>query len=406
MRICLLVACLWTLLPRSSGAQATRVVADTGSYLLRITQKWGRESSLGSLPERRMGAQDVEVRLWQGYGLGGEWGTVLRREGGRWRGWYARVARCHYLVPIPVGDTLTPPSTARYQRLARSNCHDPNAGQADAPPGTNGWAVITVDTVAIVPLESVASLPGLWADLVRAGVTGLPTHVPREWIMLDGHSYVVEVRRGDEYRASVIEHTSPPPTRADSVVQSVAAIVGRLGRGPPPRAIEPRAIEPQATIGRTEARFVFPAEGSDRLAWPPAIPHAYPGMPARIWEVDWERAMDYERFGVDPHGIAVTAPWQRDSVRTMTFAELLAGIRPEVLTFCRSCGTPAAMPREDPAVSVSMNGRQVVVTVRGADAVRRIFPTVPDSVTLTRRDRSGEEERSIRLTVERRDPRR
>ena len=91
------------------------------------------------------------------------------------------------------------------------------------------------------------------------------------------------------------------------------------------------------------------------------------------------------------------------SARMWTFAELLAAVRPEVLTFCRSCGTPAATTREDAAVRVSMAGRQVVVTIRGADAVRRIFPSVPDSVTLTRRV-SGSDEQSLRVAVERRDP--
>lgn len=52
---------------------------------------------------------------------------------------------------------------------------------------------------------------------------------------------------------------------------------------------------------------------------------------------------------------------------------------------------------------VSMVGRQVVVTIRGADAVRRIFPSVPDSVTLTRRI-LGADEQSLRVAVERRDP--
>ncbi len=228
MRIRFTLVCLLALLVRSTEAQATRVVADSGSYLLRVTQDWGRQSRLGALVERRAAVDDIEVRLWQGYGLAGTWGTVIRRERGRWAGWHVEVVRCSYSVPIPVGDTLTPRSFARYKRLAKERCGERNAGEADAPPGTYGWSVILADTVGMVRLQSTTSLSAVWTDLVRAGVTELPTRVPRSWIMLDGHSYVVELRNGNSYRASVIEHTSPPATSADSVVQAVAAIFNRL----------------------------------------------------------------------------------------------------------------------------------------------------------------------------------
>jgi len=224
------LVCAGALLGGDAHAQATSVIAPPGDYLLRLTQHWGRVSPLGALVERHMGAGDVEVRLWQGYGLGGTWGTVLRREAGHWRGWHARVVGCSYRVPIPVGDTLTPPSIRRYQGLAKVRCAERNAGEAEAPPGTYGWSVISTDTVGVVPLASTTALGEVWGDLVRAGVPTLPPRVPRSWMRTDGHTYLVEVRRGGEYRASVIEHTSPPETGADSVVQAVAAIFARLPR--------------------------------------------------------------------------------------------------------------------------------------------------------------------------------
>jgi hypothetical protein len=214
--------------PRSAGAQATRVVADTQSYLLRITQQWGRNSPLGALAERRIGADDVEVRLWEGYGLGGSAGIVLRRSAGRWSLWEADMVRCMYRVPIAVGDTLTPPSIRRYQALARRRCAERNAGEADAPPGTYGWTVVSDDTVGLRPLRLRGRPEATWTALVEAGVLRLPPSVRRAWTMLDGHTYVLEVRQGAEYRASVIEHTSPPETAADSAMQAVAAIFRRV----------------------------------------------------------------------------------------------------------------------------------------------------------------------------------
>ena len=49
-----------------------------------------------------------------------------------------------------------------------------------------------------------------------------------------------------------------------------------------------------------------------------------------------------------------------------------------------SCGTPAEVPERDPAVSASFEGNRIVLLVRGEDAIRRLFPRVPDSVTFSR----------------------
>lgn len=225
----LLVALLLMLAP-CARAQATRVMADTASYLLQITQEWGRKSPLGRLTALSMQPEDIEVRFWEGYGLAGEWGVVLRRHGGRWRAWDARIVRCNYSVPIPVGDTLSPTSVAHYQRLARARCAEQDAGEHDGPPGTNGWTLISDDTVALTPIAPRAPLGALWSHAVHAGIAELPLRVPRPWVMTDGHTYVVELRRGNEYRASVIEQTRPPATAADTAVQAVAAIIHRLSR--------------------------------------------------------------------------------------------------------------------------------------------------------------------------------
>jgi hypothetical protein len=232
MRIPLVLLCASALLARDAPAQATRVLADTQSYLLRVTQRWGRASPLGALAERPTRGDDLEVRLWQGYGYGGVWGAILRRSSGRWAGWAARVVHCTFHVPISVGDTLSAPSVRRYQALARRRCGERNAGQSEAPPGTYGWTVISDDTLDLRGLESPARLDETWDALVDAGLFRLPPSVPRSWVMMDGHTYVLEVRRGAEYRASVIEHTSPPETAADTTMQAVAAILRRIAPHP------------------------------------------------------------------------------------------------------------------------------------------------------------------------------
>lgn len=165
-----------------------------------------------------------------------------------------------------------------------------------------------------------------------------------------------------------------------------------------------RDLATEAIIGQRAARFVFPAEASDRLTWPSPIAHAYAGLPTMAWEVDWSRSLSAERFGIDPNAIVLVVRWRAERAREWTLAALLARSRPEVLTFCRSCETPAAIPRADPAVRVAVEGRRVVFTVRGREAVRRLFPVVPDSVSLTRRTWNEADARSVRVAVERREP--
>ena len=200
-------------------AQATHLTAPPRDYLLTITQAWGRESSLGDLTATPMDADDVELRFWQGYGLVGTWGLNLRRRQGVWAGWRAVIQRCPIMVPIPVGDTLSPAGREVYRQRARAVCGDRSRDRLSA-----GW-VIDADTVALYPLSRAAEYEAFWQALKAEGVLELPPRVPRTWRMRDGHTYVIEVRRGGDYRGSVIEHARRPEARADTLVQSLGSLV-------------------------------------------------------------------------------------------------------------------------------------------------------------------------------------
>jgi hypothetical protein len=189
----------------------------TRSFLLSITREWGRESALGDLATARMGPEDVEVRFWDGYGLTGTSGTVLRRVGGRWQAWRAEVQPCPVHLPIPVGDTIKPAALAVYREQARKNCGDHTGDTLAAE------TVFMADTVGLYSLPEI-DYEAYWQELKRVGLLELPPNVPRTWIMADGFSYVVEVRRGGDYRASVIENATPE-TRADTVIQRLAGMI-------------------------------------------------------------------------------------------------------------------------------------------------------------------------------------
>ena len=59
------------------------------------------------------------------------------------------------------------------------------------------------------------------------GLFTLPTKVPRTWMMLDGHTYVLEVRRGQVYRASEIEDLEKPEVPADATIRRIAMMLRR-----------------------------------------------------------------------------------------------------------------------------------------------------------------------------------
>jgi hypothetical protein len=122
-------------------------------------------------------------------------------------------------LPIPVGDTITPAALASYREHARKTCGDPTRDTLPAA------TIFMADTVALYSLAQ-GDYESYWQELKREGLLELPPEVPRNWMMVDGHSYVVEVRRGGDYRVSVIEHTTPE-TRADTVVQRLAGLIRR-----------------------------------------------------------------------------------------------------------------------------------------------------------------------------------
>lgn len=210
------VVSLLLLAPRVAQPQATVASAPAGDFLLEITRDWARPSPLGDLQERASGPTDFEVRMWSGYGITRTFGIVLRREAGAWRAWVAHVQSCGITVPLSVGDTASASTRAAFRHEARKNC-----GAIMGDVGRGGM-VFNVDTLALIPLDATSDdIESVWNAAARAGLFFLPPKVPRKSMMMDGTTYVVEVRRGREYRASVIAHVRPPEVEADSQVQRV-----------------------------------------------------------------------------------------------------------------------------------------------------------------------------------------
>ena len=89
--------------------------------------------------------------------------------------------------------------------------------------------------------------------------------------------------------------------------------------------------------------------------------------------------------------------------RQGTWAQLVEAWRPYVETDCGDCQESIWLGSEDSAVVARVVDGRVVMTIQGAAAIARIFPTVPDSVTLSRK-RPDTDEEEITIGVERRRP--
>ncbi|MGH7618353.1 MAG: hypothetical protein ACREPM_14110, partial [Gemmatimonadaceae bacterium] len=204
-------------------AQARVVSAPTEPSLLNLTASWARASMLGDLRELRRRGDDLELRVWRGYGLAETQAIVVRRTDGHWSAFLARVIRCEMQIPKSVRDTASPATMRGFVAETRRHCGT-SVSEVSA-----GARILTTDTLVVQRLDaSQSDIETAWKAALDAGVVQLPGRVKRSGTRDDGITYVIELRRGDEYRAAEIEHVEPPEVEADSQVQQVYAAVRRL----------------------------------------------------------------------------------------------------------------------------------------------------------------------------------
>ncbi|HEY6825762.1 MAG TPA: hypothetical protein VI259_02825 [Gemmatimonadaceae bacterium] len=208
------------------AGQARVVSAPPEPSLLNLTGSWSRASTLGDLRALKAPPDFLELRVWRGFGLTETEAVVLRRSNGSWSAFQARVIRCEIQIPIPVGDTASQATLRQYVAEARRHCGT-SIGDVRA-----GARIITADTLAVAGLNvGGAEIEEAWKRAVAAGALQLPTRPKNALPMLDGLTYVIEVRRGDEYRASQIEDLAKSEEEAVRSAKDIyAAVQGLLRR--------------------------------------------------------------------------------------------------------------------------------------------------------------------------------
>jgi len=210
-------------LSRPGFGQARVVSAPPEPSLLNITRTWSRASTLGDLRQLRTSSDYLELRVWGCYGAAETQAVVLRRSERHWSAFLARVIRCETQIPNSVADTASQATMRRYVAEALRKC---GTSVADVRAGAR---IITTDTLVVDQLDvQEPEIETAWKAAVDAGLLQLPARVDRRSATLDDFTYVIELRRGDEYRAAEIERLDHPEVEADTQVGQVYAAVRRL----------------------------------------------------------------------------------------------------------------------------------------------------------------------------------
>lgn len=215
-----LVKVVWTVALTALGACASaghslQISAPNDDLLLKITAQAARGSSLGDLRTATVLANEVELRFWGGYGLNGTSGLILHRTNGQWTATRAEWEECVFYVQSLPSPAESDSLQKEFEVAAHRKC------EKARPPG--GYR-FEVNLLHLSPVSMRGELADLWAQLEAAGASRLPPRIKRNYMMLDGHSFVVEYRTVAEYRASVIECVRPE-AEADRQVQRMAALL-------------------------------------------------------------------------------------------------------------------------------------------------------------------------------------
>lgn len=148
---------------------------------------------------------------------------------------------------------------------------------------------------------------------------------------------------------------------------------------PPPSALSGA----QAFIGKDSARFVFPLATTNTYMWDFPVQGAYPDFAQYMWGIQWN--IPDSRAGKSPYMLWLIKRWQAGGPRSGLLVELIAGLVLEPMIEGKTCdGCVFADPGTDHSkVFATIENGQLIFVVRGARAVRRIFPTTPVTVTFS-----------------------
>ena len=152
-----------------------------------------------------------------------------------------------------------------------------------------------------------------------------------------------------------------------------------------PAAEAPAAPSPlsgaQAFISGDSARFEFPRQSTATYEWDVPLKGAGAGSPEYMWGVEWEIADNLA--GRAPYLLWLIKRLRAGGPRKGSLEQLISAVPLQPMVECTMCdGTVHENPGTDHSkVFATIEKGRLVFVVRGAEAVRRIFPRTPTMVT-------------------------
>lgn len=189
------------------------------NYLLEVSQNWGVNSDFGSLPKKNIGENDLELRIWSGFGIRGDYGAIINRTNGNWKAYSIEVRTCEVLShKKEVSDSLKRLVTVDKSLTEQINCNI----ESEEDLVNEIWQF--TDSLFVAEIQTNANFKNLWKKIKDEGVLSLPSEVERTNFGIDGHSYVLELKIGETYHAYVVENAQPQYESDEQVRQIVKSI--------------------------------------------------------------------------------------------------------------------------------------------------------------------------------------
>lgn len=213
------------LLPTLVSAQDYSEPAD--NHLHEVVQEWSKKSKIGSLRDAEFAEGEKEVRIWSGFGLMGTVGDALSWRDGMW------VVSKGFIMRYRVGATneiaakggMLPPCVL--EEMSRRCVVRRTLGMDRQP---HDYALDCAIMGLGRPENNQKPLGALWDELTALGLLALPPSVERDpsVVVVDGLSYVIEVRVGGSYRATVIrqDYEHPVDKQVHRILKAFDAAVG------------------------------------------------------------------------------------------------------------------------------------------------------------------------------------
>ena len=168
-------------------------------------------------------------------------------------------------------------------------------------------------------------------------------------------------------------------TTVDFTVCDTTVVVEAPPAPPPPNPLS----GVQAFIGDDSARFEFPRQSASTYEWDVPMKGAGPGSAEYMWGVEWEIADSLD--GNAPYLLWLIKRWTPGGPHQGSLKQLILSVRLEPMVNCTTCdGAVFEQPDTDHSkVFATVENNRLVFVVRGAEAVRHIFPRTPTAMTFT-----------------------